>query len=335
MSLASTDGGPDCAPHGLEVPVRAWGVCAPRRPDGSASPIDNEELGRMTELSLRDRRKLDRFTMLGLCAARVALAELGATERADCGIANGTMLAGWCFAEPQLALLHGPGLTAMSPYLATAWFPAAPQGEISIRLGLQGWAKTVATDRCAGAHAIALAAQRIMSGRQRRALAGGTDAPLSTMVRRALAGAGWQVDTLAEAAAYLLLDATAASPLAVIGYDTGPAGDHEPFLAHLRRRRKSLRPGAAIGPAVVAADQTDRDTVPAVCDVLGVKPDDVVDVVATSGDSLGASSAVAAALACEALTRCDGGRPERIAVAVARGHQGAAALWFRHRLSTD
>lgn len=322
---------PGVAAGDVHVPVRGWGL-APSSGSADAGPLDDQALGRRAELSAREARKLDRFTMLGLCAARIALAPLPPDERADCSLATGTMLAGWCFAEPQLALLHGAGLAAMSPYLATAWFPAAPQGEISIRLGLEGWAKTVATDRCAGAHAIALAAARVASGRARRALAGGTEAPLSNMVRSALAGAGWQVETLAEAAAYLLLDATAPSPIALVGCDEDQQRlDGGPFLAALRERRRRLPAATALRAVAVAADPSCRDDVPRVCDALGAPPGDVVDVVATRGDSLGASSAVAAALVCDTLARAHRPGADAAAVAVSLGYQSVAALWFRAR----
>ena len=165
-------------------------------------------------------RKLDRFSLLALAASRQALAEaeLQGEEIRRCGLLVGNMMAGWSFTEPQLRALHERGPEEVSPYLATAWFPAAPQGEVSIRLDLRGYSKTLTTDRCAAGQAIGMALRRISAGRSDLLLAGGVEAPVTPLVEAAAAalpgGPGW----LAEAAGFLLLRAQARGGTRVAAY---------------------------------------------------------------------------------------------------------------------
>ena len=301
------------------VGVRAWGVCAPwTRP----VPDDGTAWG----LGSRDARKLDRFSLLALAAARQALSGLTAAEIAECGIVSGTMLAGWSFTEPQLSLLHGPGLAAMSPYLATAWFPAAPQGEISIHLGLGGYAKTVTTDQCSGAAAIAMAAACVRSGRSPRLLAGGAEAPRTTLVAAAMHGCGRAIGQLSDGAAYLLLEAGGDGPLALAAHDA-VARVSDTGLASLAdrtvdRHRELGRP--PVHAAVVAGD-ADRRLRRRLAADLGIDESRWSRAEEVAGDTLGASSAIAAALACERAARH--GR-DGAALAIAIGSEGAHVLWF-------
>jgi hypothetical protein len=167
----------------------------------------NADLQRAAQMPTREVRKVDRFSLLALGAARQALdgARLDEASKSTCGIIAGNMFAGWTFTEPQLRALHGEGLQAVSPYLATAWFPAAPQGQVTIQLRLQGFAKTVTTDRCAGAHSIGLAYQRIRQGKSDLLLAGGVEAPLTPLVEWSLPDTAKPSPGLREAAAFVLL----------------------------------------------------------------------------------------------------------------------------------
>jgi hypothetical protein len=68
---------------------------------------------------------------------------------------------------------------------------------------LRGYAKTIATDRCAGTQAVGLAAEAISAGRGERFLAGAAEAPLTPFVEGAYSGES--PGALAEGAAYLVL----------------------------------------------------------------------------------------------------------------------------------
>lgn len=169
--------------------------------------IDQRALIAGTGLGPRDLKKMDRMAVLALFAARRAW-ENACWEDGDrtiCGIMSGNAVAGWTFTEPELRKLYSSGVDSVSPYLASAWFPAAVQGQISIHMKLCGHAKTVTTDRCAGTQAVGLAAEAISIGRAKRVLAGAAEAPLTPFVEGALSQSCENPRALAEGAAYLLL----------------------------------------------------------------------------------------------------------------------------------
>ncbi len=105
--------------------------------------------------------------------------DLDAEDKNRIGIVFGNALGGWSFAEEELRDLWTHGIREVSPYQATAWFPAAPQGQISIFYGIKGFSKTIISDIASSHLAIAYAARAIKLGRADVMLAGGTEAPVS------------------------------------------------------------------------------------------------------------------------------------------------------------
>ncbi|MCL5958357.1 MAG: beta-ketoacyl-[acyl-carrier-protein] synthase family protein, partial [Chloroflexi bacterium] len=65
------------------------------------------------------------------------------------------------------------------PYQASAWFPAAPQGQVSLIYGIQGYSKTVVAERASGAVALAYAQRAIANDLADLIVAGGTEAPVA------------------------------------------------------------------------------------------------------------------------------------------------------------
>jgi 3-oxoacyl-(acyl-carrier-protein) synthase len=63
--------------------------------------------------------------------------------------------------------------------MATAWFPAAVQGIVSIELGIKGIGRTFLCDRAGGAYALMHAAQCLQRNYADIMFAGGTEAPFS------------------------------------------------------------------------------------------------------------------------------------------------------------
>jgi hypothetical protein len=182
-----------------------------------------EQLRDAAALETREARKLDRFSLLALAAARGAVnaSRIGQRSLSTCGIYSGNMVGGWTFTEPQVRNLHGEGLGAVSPYLATAWFPGASQGQISIHLKMTGFAKTVTTDRCSGAQAVGLAYERIRVGLQPTLLlAGGAEAPVTPFVGASLTQIPAGRVPAVEAAAYLMLSAGATGEVQIKAHRT-------------------------------------------------------------------------------------------------------------------
>ncbi|MGH3826666.1 MAG: beta-ketoacyl-[acyl-carrier-protein] synthase family protein [Pseudonocardiaceae bacterium] len=154
-------------------------------PSGYACPAAGQANFTAAEhLPTRLIKRTDRFTHLAVFTARQALADAGVTIGVDvaperAGVMVGNVLGGWEFAERELRKLWVEGVRAVSPYQATAWFPAAPQGNICIDLDIKGPARTFIADRASGAYAILRGAATVLRGQADVVLAGGVEAPLS------------------------------------------------------------------------------------------------------------------------------------------------------------
>lgn len=154
-----------------------------------ASRYPSRIAGEVKELSFPDSfskrllKKLDRFSHLALVATDLALKdakiELVEENLSRVGVFIGNALGGWQYAETELRDLYVEGLEGVSPYQATAWFPAAPQGQISIYYGIKGYSKTVIADRASSLMALGYAAKIIKKGNVDVVLAGGTEAPIT------------------------------------------------------------------------------------------------------------------------------------------------------------
>src|SRR3972149_3791124 len=79
----------------------------------------------------------------------------------------------------MLRALYGEAREGVSPYLASAWFPAAPQGQVSIYYGIKGFSKTVVADRASSLMAIGYARKTLQKGKLNLILAGGMEAPVT------------------------------------------------------------------------------------------------------------------------------------------------------------
>lgn len=138
----------------------------PLTADLSILPISELDVSSITS---RLRKKLDPFVQFGLYASKMALEDSGVLDAGiNCeriGIFIGNCLGGWAFTEPELKKLHTMGVEAMSPYVATAWFPAALQGQISLQYNFKGYSKTFSASAIAGVQAIGYAVEAIQKGR--------------------------------------------------------------------------------------------------------------------------------------------------------------------------
>ncbi len=106
------------------------------------------------------RHRIDRFSAVAYLAVAAALATLAEDQRPErhrIGVFLTNTRAGWSYGEPELGLLVHKGPQAMHAYQATAWFPAAAQGEVTIALDLRGCAKTTAGRESGFAEALWLA----------------------------------------------------------------------------------------------------------------------------------------------------------------------------------
>jgi 3-oxoacyl-[acyl-carrier-protein] synthase II len=150
---------------------------------------DGDLLGAM---SYRDLKKLDRFTLLAYACALRAMKDAGLVYLADksgMGLVMGNATGGWEYVEPQLYPLY-TAQRPVNPYVATAWFPTASQGEISIREKISGYSKTLSVGELSSGFALEHASRCIRMGRIEIALAGGAESPLSPLIHNSLVKTG-------------------------------------------------------------------------------------------------------------------------------------------------
>jgi 3-oxoacyl-[acyl-carrier-protein] synthase II len=151
----------------------------PSRIAGQVNGLESYKNG----FSARLLKKVDLFSHMALVTSDLALKDAKIDLRNfnlhRTGIFMGNTLGGWLFAETELRDLYLEGREGISPYMASAWFPAAPQGQISIFYGIKGYSKTVVADRAGSLMAIAYGARTLERGKLDLVLAGGTEAPVT------------------------------------------------------------------------------------------------------------------------------------------------------------
>jgi 3-oxoacyl-[acyl-carrier-protein] synthase II len=128
-------------------------------------------------------KRMDRFSRLAMSAAEEALNDSGlgldSVDRETVGVYMGNMYGGWEITDPSLRNLLRVGYQDVSPYVASAWFPTAAQGQITIHWQLKGHSKTVAADTASSALSIGYAMRAIQDGRASVMFCGGAEAPVT------------------------------------------------------------------------------------------------------------------------------------------------------------
>lgn len=136
-----------------------------------------------THLSGRLIKKIDVFSHMALVASEQAIKDarmdLDNVDKRRVGVFMGNALGGWLFAETELRDMYMEGREGISPYMASAWFPAAPQGQVTIYYGFKGYSKTVVADKASSALAIWYGSKIIAEGKNDYVLAGGMEAPIT------------------------------------------------------------------------------------------------------------------------------------------------------------
>jgi 3-oxoacyl-(acyl-carrier-protein) synthase len=141
------------------------------------------DMDHYTHLSSRLIKKIDLFSHMALIASEQALKdavlETDNLDKNRVGVFMGNALGGWLFAETELRDLYIEGREGVSPYMATAWFPAAPQGQVTIYYGFKGYSKTLVVDKASSALALWYAAKTVAQDKNDFVLAGGMEAPIT------------------------------------------------------------------------------------------------------------------------------------------------------------
>ena len=154
---------------------------ASKYPSRIAGQID--DLDKYSRVSERLLKKIDAFSHMALVASELALQEAGIDIKKEdpdrVGIFLGNAIGGWLYAETELRDLYIEGRQGVSPYMASAWFPAAPQGQVSIYYGIKGFSKTVVADRAGSLMAVGYARKTLLKEKLDLILAGGMEAPVT------------------------------------------------------------------------------------------------------------------------------------------------------------
>jgi len=154
---------------------------AEKYPAHIAGQID--DLEKYTHLSERLLKKIDAFSHMALIASEMALQDAGIDIKNEdpslVGIFLGNAIGGWLYAETELRDLYLEGREGVSPYMASAWFPAAPQGQVSIYYGIKGFSKTVVSDRASSLMALGYARKVLSKDKLNMILGGGMEAPVT------------------------------------------------------------------------------------------------------------------------------------------------------------
>ena len=141
------------------------------------------ELDAYSNVSSRLLKKIDLFSHMALVASEISIKDAGIDMAKEnlkrAGIFAGNAIGGWLYAETQLRDMYLEGREGVSPFMASAWFPAAPQGQISIHYQIKGYSKTIVSDRASSLMAIAYGAKNLNDGKNDFILAGGMEAPVS------------------------------------------------------------------------------------------------------------------------------------------------------------
>jgi 3-oxoacyl-(acyl-carrier-protein) synthase len=154
---------------------------AEKYPSHIAGQID--DLEKYSHVSERLLKKIDAFSHMALIASEMSLQDAGIDIKKEdpnlVGIFLGNAIGGWLYAETELRDMYIEGREGVSPYMASAWFPAAPQGQVSIYYGIKGFSKTVIADRAGSLMAIGYARKVLAKNKLNLILAGGMEAPVT------------------------------------------------------------------------------------------------------------------------------------------------------------
>ena len=157
----------------------ASGTCGIVDGAGACSDFDPSEF-----LSVKEARRLDRFSQFALVAAGEALAQAGWDGEAPydplrigCVIATG--IGGQWTIEAQLDVMRERGARMVSPLGIPQYMPNAAAAAVSMKYHLQGQAYGVVSACSGGAHAVGSALRMIQYGDADAAVAGGSEATLT------------------------------------------------------------------------------------------------------------------------------------------------------------
>jgi 3-oxoacyl-[acyl-carrier-protein] synthase II len=170
-------------PLGVRAPAlhQRWsaGECGIVDGAGACSEFEPKDF-----LSVKEARRLDRFSQLALVASEEALEQAGWADglpydplRIGCIIATG--IGGIETVETQHDVMRDKGAKMVSPLGIPQYMPNAAAAAVSMKHGLQGQMYGIVSACASGAHAIGSAVRMIQYGDADAVVAGGAEATLT------------------------------------------------------------------------------------------------------------------------------------------------------------
>lgn len=127
--------------------------------------------------------RTDRNTHFAFASTIEALADAGIDpeqeDKRRVGIVMSSNYGGLSYYLDNLVRLHQKGPSFVSAYMAIAWIPSAPVGQLSIFYGISGYTKTIVNDAAGGVDAIGVAYRAIKRDDADVIIAGGFEAALA------------------------------------------------------------------------------------------------------------------------------------------------------------
>jgi 3-oxoacyl-[acyl-carrier-protein] synthase II len=127
--------------------------------------------------------RTDRNTQFAFACCGEALADSGldleAEDKTRIGMVMACNYGGLSYYLDNLVRLHQKGPSFVSAYMAIAWIPSAPVGQLSIFYGTSGYTKTVVNDSAAGIDAIGTAYRAIRRGESDVIITGGFEGAIA------------------------------------------------------------------------------------------------------------------------------------------------------------
>jgi 3-oxoacyl-[acyl-carrier-protein] synthase II len=128
-------------------------------------------------------RRVDRYALLGLVAAKMAIEDSGLDlareDRERAGVIFGSGLGGLLFHEEQIVIAYAKGPHRVNPLCVPRICPNAVGAHISILYGLMGPNFVISTACASGSHGLGQALRAIQHGEADIVISGGAEAPLT------------------------------------------------------------------------------------------------------------------------------------------------------------
>ncbi|TMN23104.1 beta-ketoacyl-ACP synthase II [Lentibacillus cibarius] len=133
----------------------------------------------------KDARKMDLFTQYAVAAAKMAVDDAGLTidesNAYRVGVWVGSGIGGMATLEDQHSKLLNKGARRVSPFFVPMMIPDMAAGQVSIQLGAKGINSCTTTACASGANSIGDAYKVIERGDADFMVAGGTEAPITSL----------------------------------------------------------------------------------------------------------------------------------------------------------